>query len=95
MNRFRPNVVLEGCPAFAEDGWTRMRIGDVTFQLLTQCGRCVTTTVDQATGVTSKEPLATLATFRRDGAGSVVFGRNVVHQEVGTLRVGDAVAVLA
>lgn len=94
MNRFRPNVVIDGCPAFAEDAWTRIRIGEVTFQMVTQCERCVTTTVDQATGVQGKEPLTTLATFRR-GGGGVVFGRNVVHQGVGTVRVGDVVVVLA
>jgi uncharacterized protein YcbX len=94
MNRFRPNIVLDGCPPFAEDGWKRIRIGQVTFQLVTQCERCVTTTVDQATAEQGKEPLATLATFRR-GGGGVVFGRNVVHQDVGTLRVGDVVEVLA
>ena len=27
MNRFRPNLVVEGCAAFAEDGWKRLRIG--------------------------------------------------------------------
>lgn len=94
MNRFRPNLVVGGCPAFAEDTWKRIRIGDVNFQLVTACERCSITTVDQATGVQGKEPLSTLATFRRIGGG-VIFGRNVVHQGVGTLRVGDVVEVLA
>jgi uncharacterized protein len=95
MNRFRPNLVVDGCPAFAEDGWQQLRIGEVQFQVVSACKRCVTTTVDQATGTPGTEPLATLATFRRDADGSVVFGRNVVHQGVGTLRVGDVVEVLA
>ncbi len=94
MNRFRPNLVVDGCPAFAEDTWSRIRIGHVTLEMVTQCVRCTATTVDQATGASAKEPLATLATFRRQGDG-VVFGRNAVHLEVGTLRVGDAVEVLA
>jgi uncharacterized protein YcbX len=94
MNRFRPNVVVDGCAAFAEDGWTRIRIGQVTFELVTQCERCVVTTVDQASGISNKEPLATLATFRRKDD-AVVFGRNAVHQGVGTLHVGDGVEVLA
>jgi uncharacterized protein len=94
MNRFRPNLVIDGCPAFAEDTWKRIRIGEVTFQMVTPCERCAITTVDQATGAPGKEPLAMLATFRRRG-GSVIFGRNVVHQGVGTVRVGDEVEVLA
>ena len=93
MNRFRPNLVVTGCSEFAEDGWTRLRIGEVAFQVVSSCERCVTTTVDQATGVSGKEPLATLAGFRRSN-GAVLFGRNLVHQGVGTLRVGDAVQVL-
>ncbi|MGO8971462.1 MAG: MOSC domain-containing protein [Myxococcaceae bacterium] len=94
MNRFRPNLVVEGCPEFAEDGWKQIRVGQVTFQVLSACQRCAITTVDQATGATGKEPLATLATFRRSGD-AVIFGRNMVHQGVGTLRVGDVVEVLA
>ena len=94
MNRFRPNLVIGGCPAFAEDTWTRIRIGEVNFQLLTTCKRCSITTVDQATGLQGKEPLTTLATFRSSDGG-VIFGRNVVHQGVGTVRVGDTVEVLA
>ncbi len=95
MNRFRPNLVIDGCPEFAEDSWRHLRIGGVEFQVVSACKRCVITTVDQSTGTPGTEPLATLATFRRDAEGSVVFGRNVVHQGVGTLRVGDAVQVLA
>jgi uncharacterized protein len=93
MNRFRPNLVVTGCPAFAEDNWKRIRIGAVTLRVVKPCQRCATTTVDQSTAETGKEPLATLATFRRAGDG-VNFGQNVVHQSVGNLHVGDAVEVL-
>lgn len=95
MNRFRPNLVIDGCPAFAEDGWSRIRIGEVTFQMVTPCARCAITTVDQATGVQGTEPLTTLASYRRSPTGAVLFGRNVVHQGVGSIRVGDVVEVLA
>jgi uncharacterized protein YcbX len=94
MNRFRPNVVVDGCPPLAEDTWKRIRIGEVTFQVTKPCARCAITTVDQATGVQGKEPLATLSTYRRGEAG-VLFGQNLVHQGVGTVRVGDSVEVLA
>jgi uncharacterized protein YcbX len=52
------------------------------------CARCKITTVDQDTAITSKEPLRTLATFRKRG-GEVLFGQNLIHEEAGTLRVGD------
>ena len=66
MNRFRPNIVVDGCDAFAEDTWTRFRIGDCVFRSAGQSTRCIVTTTDQLTGKRGQEPLKTLATFRRD-----------------------------
>lgn len=92
MNRFRPNVVISGSKAFEEDGWTELRIGEVTFRVAKPCERCVVTTVDQGTGLAGKEPLATLAKFRkRDG--TVHFATNLVHRSTGTLRVHDPVVL--
>lgn len=92
MNRFRPNLVVSGSPAYAEDSWTSLRIGGVTFRGARRCARCVTTTVDQETAETGKEPLRTLATYRRMD-GKVFFGRNLVHQGPGKVRVGEAVTM--
>ena len=66
MLRFRPNLVIEGSEAFAEDGWKRIRIGDVEFRVVKSCSRCILTTVDPHTGVRDeqREPLATLMTYR-------------------------------
>lgn len=93
MNRFRPNLVVSGTGPFDEDGWQGFRIGQVAFRAVKPCSRCATTTVDQATGVRGREPLATLATFRRRGV-EVFFGQNVVHEGPGSLAVGDAVHLL-
>jgi uncharacterized protein YcbX len=93
MDRFRPNVVVAGAEAWAEDGWDEITIGSIPFSVPKPCDRCVVTTIDQATGVGGKEPLRTLATFRaRDGA--VWFGENLVHHAQGALAVGDAVAAM-
>lgn len=92
MNRFRPNIVVRGASAFAEDTWHRVRISDVVFHCSAACLRCVITTTDQRTGERDgAEPLATLATFRRapDGTG-VMFGQYLVHSGRGRLRIGDA-----
>ncbi|HVN76365.1 MAG TPA: MOSC N-terminal beta barrel domain-containing protein [Thermoanaerobaculaceae bacterium] len=93
MNRFRPNLVVRGCAPYAEDGWRRIRIGQVVFHVVKPCSRCATTTVDQATAERGREPLATLATYRRVGD-KVMFGQNLVHEGGGALRVGDEVTVL-
>ncbi|WDZ87143.1 MOSC domain-containing protein [Micromonospora cathayae] len=95
MSRFRPNVVVDGAPAWAEDTWTgrTLRIGDTTFRAGDGCDRCAVTTVDQETGVRGgKEPLRTLARHRRvDGA--VRFGVNLVPVGPGTVTVGDPVRI--
>lgn len=93
MNRFRPSVVVAGCAAFAEDGWESVRIGEIPMHIVKPCARCVTTTVDQATGVTAGEPLRTLARYRRRGKG-LMFGQNAVHDRLGVIRVGDTVRLV-
>ncbi|WP_435971418.1 MOSC domain-containing protein [Streptomyces sp. Qhu_M48] len=93
MNRFRPNLVIEGSSPWAEDGWTRLAVGEVTFRVARPCGRCVVTTTDQFTAARGKEPLRTLARHRKSD-GRVVFGQNLVPEHTGTVRVGDAVKIL-
>jgi uncharacterized protein YcbX len=96
MNRFRPNLVVRGCAAFAEDEWPRFRIGGVTFRAAGPCGRCVVTTTDQETATRGLEPLRMLATFRRDAVDptNVNFGQNVIHEGTGSVGIGDEVATL-
>lgn len=95
MLRFRPNVVVTGCDAHAEDDWRRVRIGEVEFEAVKPCTRCVFTTVDPETGVrdANGEPLRTLMSYRRTPAG-VTFGMNLIPRGTGTLRIGDAVEPL-
>lgn len=94
MTRFRPNVVVTGSDAWAEDDWRRVRIGDAVFRAVKGCARCVLTTIDPDTAVRGKEPIASLARIRRwDGA--TWFGVNLVPDTPGvTIRVGDEVEVL-
>jgi uncharacterized protein YcbX len=94
MNRFRPNIVVKGTTAFAEDKWQRIKIGNIIFGLVKPCTRCVTTTVNQETGEVGVEPLKTLAMFRRIDGG-VAFGQNLVHLSGGKIGIGDAVEILA
>jgi uncharacterized protein len=94
MVRFRPNVVIRGGDAWAEDGWRSVRIGEAEFRLVKGCERCVMTTTDADTAARGKEPIATLARHRRwDGA--TWFGMNLVPVNPGvTIRAGDEVEVL-
>lgn len=95
MNRFRPNIVISGSDLpFAEDYVRRFKLGSIVFQAVKPCARCVTTTTDQATAKVGKEPLKTLATFRRGSNGGVMFGQNLIHENTGTLRVGAPVEAL-
>lgn len=97
MNRFRANIVVAGCAAYAEDAWRRIRIGRVVLRAAGPCARCVVTTTDQQTGVRAAEPLRALADYRRDPAEPthVNFAQNYIHEtKQGVLRVGDPVEVI-
>jgi uncharacterized protein YcbX len=95
MLRFRPNLVIEGSEAFAEDGWKRIRIGDVEFRVVKPCSRCILTTIDPQTGERSddREPLATLQKYRAQEDGAM-FGQNLVNDGNGRLEVGMPVEIL-
>lgn len=95
MNRFRPNLVVTGAAAFAEDGWTRIRIGAVPFEVRKPCTRCAIITTDQERGErAAKEPLTALAGFH-SWRGKAAFAQNLICRGGGTLRVGDEVEALA
>ena len=94
MNRFRPNLVIEGCEPFAEEDWPAVQIGSVHLRSAGPSERCIMTTTDQYSGRRGVEPLRTLATFRRiTGGNAVCFGVNFIQEsKSGHLSVGDLVA---
>jgi hypothetical protein len=97
MNRFRPNLVIEGTGPYDEDTWNRLRIGAVTFRASGPCARCIVTTTDQLTTVRGKEPLRTLATYRADAAEPrrINFGQNLTHEDKsGVVCIGDEVVLV-
>lgn len=80
MERFRPNVVLDG-----DIHGEALRAREVTLEFEKPCGRCEVTTIDQASGARrGPEPLATL-TERFDGA----FGLYYRVTRPGRLRRGE------
>ncbi len=92
MNRFRPNIVVNGVEPYGEDLWKDMKIGDVSFYGTHPCKRCVFTTIDQDTGHKGVEPLKTLATYRREGS-EVIFGLNALASSQGLIKVGDEIVI--
>lgn len=93
MTRFRPNLVVDGCEAHAEDGWRRIRIGDTVFRVVKPCSRCIIPTIDPVTAERGREPLQTLMTYRRRD-NKVYFGQNLIHDGPGRLELGMPVEVL-
>ena len=79
MTRFRPNLIVRGAAAFAEDSWRRVRVGEVEFRVVSSCIRCVLTTIDPVTAVRTKEPLVSLARHRKFG-GKTLFAMNLVPE---------------
>lgn len=97
MNRFRPNLVLEGLPAYGEDDVYELHTDQWRLRVVKPCARCKITTTDQATGVSaSTEPLSVLMKYRRNPQlRGVTFGQNliVISGVDMQLRVGQAVQV--
>lgn len=95
MRRFRPNLVVDGLEAYAEDSWRKIRIGDVHFDVPKPCDRCVLTTIDpdKAEKDVDGEPLKTLGTYRDDAEHGILFGVHLIPRKLGIVRTGDAVVV--
>jgi uncharacterized protein YcbX len=94
MTRFRPNVVVSGATAWAEDDWIggRISIGDVTFRAPKPCDRCVLTTIDPETGEKGRQPLRVLGKHRRV-PGGLLFGVNLIPDGRGKIAIGDEVTI--
>jgi uncharacterized protein YcbX len=94
MTRFRPNLVVEGCEAYAEDNWKHIRIGETEFRVVKPCSRCVIPTINPDSGEREgNEPLKTLMSYRKQG-NSVYFGQNLLHDGSGNLETGMTVEIL-
>jgi hypothetical protein len=80
MNRFRPNLELDGLPPYGEDELEDLVAGALRLRRVKPCTRCAITTTDQATGtVDGDEPLRTLKTYRWDPQlRGVTFGQNLI-----------------
>ncbi|MCB5161888.1 MOSC domain-containing protein [Marinomonas algarum] len=97
MSQFRPNIVVEGNEAFAEDSWKRIRIGEVEFENVKPCIRCIFTTLDPLTAkrIGRGEPLKTLGKFRLlNNQEGITFGINLIALNTGHIHLNDPVEIL-
>jgi hypothetical protein len=90
MDRFRPNVVVDGVPPWSEDTWRHLTVGRLGVRIVKGCDRCVVTTTDQRTGERGVEPLRALAKFR-EREHKVYFGMNGIPDGTGSIALGDPV----
>lgn len=93
MNRFRPNIVIEGWEPYEEDSIREFNIGDIQFEAVKPCARCVLTTINQDTAEQGKDPLKTLAAYRSK-KNKVLFGQNLLYNGNGYLKKGMKVHFL-
>ncbi|KAI3507412.1 hypothetical protein L1887_22397 [Cichorium endivia] len=107
INRFRPNIFVDGCEAFAEDLWKQIKINDCTFKGVMLCPRCKVPTINQEDGTHGSEPTATMMKFRSAKAlevnptkikGRVYLGQMMVCENIDdgsrkVINVGDVIHV--
>ena len=98
MERFRPNIVLDGLNAYDEDRIAELHGDGVCLRVVKACTRCSITTTNQATGeVEGDEPLRTLKSYRYSKAlKGVMFGQNAIVVEGAgrTLQVGEELDII-
>jgi hypothetical protein len=93
MDRFRPNLVVSGADAYAEDNWAEMRIGEVRLSLVKPCSRCAVPGIDQQRAQRDPNINRVLAQYRRrDGA--IYFGMNALAPVNAQFAVGQDVECL-
>lgn len=91
--RFRPNILISGCEAFAEDGWREIKIGDLLFDVVKPCSRCVIPTIDPASGIKQSAVMDVLVKLRKKD-NKVYLGQNLIQRGQGIIRTGDKVEII-
>lgn len=93
MARFRPNIVIDGCEPYAEDGCHQLRIGEFTLRIVKPCSRCVIPSIDIDSAERTGEPTRTLSRYRRKD-NKILFGQNGVIDGVGVIKTGMSVEMV-
>jgi MOSC domain-containing protein len=91
-DRFRPNFLINGAHPHVEDELRSFSIGSTEYYGVKPCARCVVTTINQTTAERGKEPLKSLASYRKAG-NKILFGHNIIPMNIGNVKVGDTISV--
>ena len=96
IEQFRGNIIIDGTLPFAEDGWRTIKIGEIIFDLVKPCSRCVMTQINLSTlqWLPNKEPMTTLRSFRLDEKGDIDFGMKMIARNSGKISINDPVEIL-
>lgn len=92
INRFRANIIVEGCAPHAEDHWSSISVNNIDIILAKACSRCIIPSIHQHSAVKHPTLLKTLAKYRRSD-GKIMMGQNGLHQSNGKINVGDKVLI--
>jgi uncharacterized protein YcbX len=91
--RFRPNIIVSTDEPFIEDTWAEIKVGPVLLSGAKPCARCPLVNVDPYSGVSTKNTLKTLASFRTLNH-KVYFGQQFVPISLGEIQLGMDVQVI-
>lgn len=80
MDRFRPNLVVDGIEAYEEDYVSALSAGPVAIRPVKPCARCPIPAIDQATGIPGPDPLDILQSYRANPRldGGICLGMNCI-----------------
>lgn len=100
MDRFRPNIVLNGLKPFEEDTIATLQIGGTMFNFLKPCARCAMPSINQLKGEYERatNPLPTLMKQRQGEGGGlkgIFFGQNAAPSILGTISIGMEAHIIA
>lgn len=93
MNRFRPNIIINGCNPYEEDLWKKVRIGEITYRIVKPCSRCVIPNINIDTAEREEQPIKELAKYRKRN-NKIFFGQNVIASSTGKISVGMGIEVI-
>lgn len=91
--RFRPNILVKGCEPFEEDNWKKIKIGDITFDIVKPCSRCVIPTLNPVNAEKQPEVMKAMLEHRKQGK-QVYVGQNMIHLNQGVIEVGQQIEIL-
>lgn len=93
MDRFRPNIVITGNPAWSEDTWKGISVNGIELSLVKPCSRCIMPSVNPQTGEKQMEVNQALLKYRRRNK-QTYFGQNALYNSLGIISVGDSVEII-